>query len=32
VRTIDGTIGLSGAYYDDQTRFTHFLRQGAPGR
>jgi hypothetical protein len=32
VRTIDGTIGLEGAYYDEQTRFTRFLRRGAVER
>lgn len=28
VRTVDGTIDLSGPYWDDQTRFTRFLRPG----
>ena len=28
VRTTDGTIGLQGAYYDDQTRFTRLLQRG----
>ena len=28
VRTIDGTTDLEGAYYDDQTRFTPFVRPG----
>ncbi|MBZ5738770.1 hypothetical protein [Nocardioides mangrovi] len=27
VRTVDGTTGLQGAYYDDQTRFTPLLRR-----
>ncbi len=29
VRVIDGTTGLQGAYFDDQTRFTPFLGRGA---
>lgn len=31
VRTVDGTIDLSGPYWDDQTRFTRFLRAGQGG-
>ncbi|QNN53655.1 hypothetical protein [Nocardioides mesophilus] len=29
VRVVDGTIGLQGAYFDDQTRFTPLLARGA---